>query len=54
MIRRCWNNEIVSMTADAWEETLRQIKELEDRIEELEGQLQEATDYITELEYKHG
>ena len=35
-IRKSWNDEVVSMTAEAWNETLRNIKELEDRIEELE------------------
>lgn len=35
-VRKCWNDEVVSMTAEAWNETLKNIKELEDRIEELE------------------
>ena len=35
-IRKSWNDEVVSMTAEAWNETLKNIKELEDRIEELE------------------
>lgn len=35
-VRKSWNDEVVSMTAEAWNETLKNIKELEDRIEELE------------------
>lgn len=35
-VRKCWDDEVVSMTAEAWNETLKNIKELEDRIEELE------------------
>lgn len=38
--RKFWNDEVVSMTADAWEEILRQKKELEDRVEELTAELE--------------
>ena len=35
-VNKCWDDEVVSMTAEACNETLKNIKELEDRIEELE------------------
>lgn len=47
-IRKSWNDEVVSMTAEAWNETLKNIKELEDRIEELE---QILADYEEDVEF---
>lgn len=47
-IRKSWNDEVVSMTAEAWSETLKNIKELEDRIEELE---QILADYEEDVEF---
>lgn len=47
-IHKSWNDEVVSMTAEAWNETLKNIKELEDRIEELE---QILADYEEDVEF---
>ncbi len=47
-IRKYWDDEVVSMTAEAWNETLKNIKELEDRIEELE---QILADYEEDVEF---
>lgn len=47
-VHKCWDDEVVSMTAEAWNETLKNIKELEDRIEELEYIL---ADYEEDVEF---
>lgn len=49
-VRKCWNGEVVSMTAEAWNETLKNIKELEDRIEELEQILADHEEDVAFLE----
>lgn len=44
-VRKCWNGEVISMTADAWEETLKQIHDLEEQVEQLQRELSMEQDW---------
>lgn len=49
-VRKCWNGEVISMTADAWEETIKQLHNLEQQVEQLQQELEQERDYINALE----